>query len=118
MISTADTVDAYLAEVPEDRRAALSRLRALCAKHLPGTRESIAYGMPAFHRGEDLVTAFASQKRHIAFYAGATATQRHAEALAGIDCGKGCIRYRGPAAVDFEVVESILADIAQRMGLR
>ncbi|PRX96155.1 hypothetical protein [Allonocardiopsis opalescens] len=40
--STAADVDGYLAEVPEERRAALSRLRELCRVELPGFTEVMA----------------------------------------------------------------------------
>ena len=36
--------------------------------------------------------------------------------LAGLDVGKGCIRYRSPAAVYFTVVHSILTTVAASRG--
>ena len=42
MQSEAPTVDAYLAEVPADRRAALQEIRRLCKKLLIGFEESMA----------------------------------------------------------------------------
>jgi uncharacterized protein YdhG (YjbR/CyaY superfamily) len=114
MQSKAKTVEAYLADVPAERRAALTRLRDLCRELLPDLEETMAYGMPTYGRGADVVTAFASQKNYIAFYAGQVAIQHHAEALKGIDCGKGCIRYGRPEALDFAVARSILQDVAAR----
>lgn len=114
MQSKAVTVDAYIAEAPAERREALTRLRDLCREVLTGVEESIAYGMPIWRRGEAMVVAFASQKNYIALYAGRTAIERHAAALGGIDCGKGCIRYKRQGALDFAVVRSILRDIEAR----
>ena len=46
MQSKATTVAAYLAELPEDRRAALTALRDLIRKHIdPGFSEGVGYGM-------------------------------------------------------------------------
>jgi len=46
MQSKATTVDAYLEELPEDRRAAMKKLRATIKKHLPkGFGEGMQYGM-------------------------------------------------------------------------
>ena len=114
MQSKAATVDAYIAEAPEARREALGQLRDLCRETLPGVEESMSYGMLTYRRGEDVVTAFASQKAYIAFYAGEAVIRRHSAALAGLDCGNGCIRYRRPSSLDFGVVRSILGDIAAR----
>ena len=50
MQSKAPTVDAYLAEVPADRRAALQEIRRLCKTHLVGFEENMAYGMPGYSR--------------------------------------------------------------------
>lgn len=111
--STAATVDQWMAEVEPDRRAALERFRSLCREVLVGREEKMAYGMPAYTKGE-LMTAFNSQKGYIAFYAGRTAMENHREALAGIDCGKGCIRYKKIGGIDFDLVRLILEDIHSR----
>ena len=63
---------------------------------------------------KDDATAFNNQKNYIAFYAGQTAIQAHKKELAGISCGKGCIRYTRPDRIDFDLVRSLLANIATR----
>ena len=50
--------------------------------------------MAVYKKDGAMVTAFANQKGYIAFYAGQAAIQAHKKELAGIDCGKGCIRYK------------------------
>jgi hypothetical protein len=40
----------------------------------------------------------------------------HRSQLAGLDTGKGCIRYRSPAAVDFTVVHLMLTAVAASRG--
>lgn len=46
---TADTIDGYLAAVPEDRRSTLVALRAVINRNLPaGCEEGTQYGMPAW----------------------------------------------------------------------
>ncbi len=112
--SKASSVGAYLKEADDSRRPALTRLRRLIREMLPDCDEVMDYGMPTYRRGAAMVTAFASQKNYIAFYAGATAIARHKMALGGIDCGKGCIRYKTPEKIDFDVVRSLLEDIRTR----
>jgi len=112
--SSAKTVGAYLKEADVTRRPVLTKLRKLFLEVLSGCDEAMNYGMPTYTRGGEMVTAFANQKGYIAFYAGQTAIKAHGKELAGIDCGKGCIRYKKPDRIDFAVVRSLLENIAAR----
>jgi uncharacterized protein YdhG (YjbR/CyaY superfamily) len=115
--SDADDVDTYLAQVPADRRAVLNELREVCGRLLVGFDEAMSYGMPTYSRAGIPEVAWASQKRYISLYVmRADVLDAHREQLAGLDVGKGCIRYSRPAAVDFTVVRSMLAAVAARRG--
>jgi uncharacterized protein YdhG (YjbR/CyaY superfamily) len=115
--SDADDVDGYLAQVPAGRLAVLNELRELCGRLLVGFDEAIHYGMPTYSRDGIAEVAWASQKRYISLYVmRGDVLDAHRERLAGLDVGKGCIRYRSPAAVDFTVVRSMLAAVAASRG--
>ena len=117
MRSDAGDVDSYLAEVPADRRAVLSEMRELCARLLTGFDESVRYGMPTYSRDGVAEIAWASQQRYISLYVmRADVLDAHREQLAGLDMGKGCIRYRSPAAVDFAIVRSMLTAVGASHG--
>ncbi|MGH8881225.1 MAG: iron chaperone [Stackebrandtia sp.] len=107
--SHAADVDGYLAEVPEDRRPALTRIRQLCLRELIGFDEVMAYGMPAYQRDGVAEIAFAGQKQYISFYLLRTDVRdAFAGRLAGHDMGKGCLRFRKPDAVDFDLLRDLL----------
>ncbi|MFD7262449.1 iron chaperone [Streptomyces sp. NPDC059874] len=109
MKSDASDVDGYLAEVPEGRREALTRLRGLCRAELKGFEEVMAYGMPVYERDGVGEIAFASQKQYISFYLLRTEVRDAlAEALAGHDMGKGCLRFRKPESIDFDLLRDLL----------
>jgi uncharacterized protein YdhG (YjbR/CyaY superfamily) len=115
--SDANDVDSYLAGVPEGRRAVLTEMRDACRRLLPGFAESMSYGMPAYSRDGIAEIAWASQKRYISLYVmRAEVLDAHRAQFAGLDVGKGCIRYRSPAAVDFTVVHSVLTAVAASRG--
>lgn len=116
--SKATDVDGYLAEVPVERREALTRLRELCRAELPGFTEKMAYGMPGYERaGGEGEIAFASQKQYISFYLLRTDVRRAFEArLASQDMGKGCLRFRKPAQIDFDLVRDLLRATAKAPG--
>lgn len=114
--STAATVDAYLDEVPEERHAALTRLRDLCRAELPGFTEVMAHGMPGYERDGELQFSFASQRQYISLYVRGDVRDAHAAELAGQDMGMGCLRYRKPERIDFDLVRSLLRATAAAQG--
>ncbi|MFI0978161.1 iron chaperone [Streptomyces sp. NPDC021093] len=115
--SSARDVDGYLAEVPDERREVLTGLRRLCREELVGFEEVMAYGMPAYERDGVGEIAFASQKQYISFYLLRTdVREAFAEQLAGHDMGKGCLRFRNPERVDFDLLRSLLRATAAAHG--
>jgi len=112
MQSDAKTVNAYLQEAPEERQTALAKLRSLCVEILDGYSESMEYGMPGYKReGEEISVAFASQKNYISLYIlREDVLDKFREQLSGLNLGKGCIRYRKPEQIDFQVVREMLAE--------
>jgi uncharacterized protein YdhG (YjbR/CyaY superfamily) len=115
MQSKAKTVDEYLEEVPDDRRGALSQVRKLCLDKLVGYEESMEYGMPSYKKKDgEVEVAFASQKNYISFYIlKEEVLNQYREELAHLNLGKGCIRYRKPHQIDFDMVEQLLLESYQ-----
>ena len=103
--STATDVDAYLIEVPVERRAVLAAIRQLCLDHLPGYEEGMSYGMPSYAKDGVVEFGFASQKNYISIYGvKSDALEAHRAEFVGASVGKGCIRYTKPENVDLEAV--------------
>lgn len=112
-----DPIAAYIERAPAERRDALSELRDACRDELTGFSEAIEYGMPAYARSGEAEVAFASQKQYISLYIMRTDVMAaHRDELAGLSVGKGCIRYRKPADIDFDVVRSMLRGTAAAPG--
>lgn len=119
MQSAAKSVSEYLKEVPEERRAALTKLRRLCRATLTGFEESMQYGGPSYSRNGEVEVGFASQKNFIGLYILRTdVMDAHRELLKGrgISVGKGAIRYSGPEKIDFKVVEMMLKATVESTG--
>ena len=68
---SAGEVDAYLAALPDDQRAALQDLRARLKARLPGHLEVISYAMPGFRqpgpKGK-MVAGYAAFTHHLGLY--------------------------------------------------
>ena len=123
--STATTVTQYLASLPADRRAAISRVRDTINANLPaGYEEGMVYGMigwyiplaryPDTYNGQPIgPAALASQKNYMALYLTsvygdpALATwfkQAYAAAGKKLDMGKSCVRFKTLDALPLDVV--------------
>ncbi len=136
MQSKATTVDQYLDEVPEERKAAMKKLRAVIKKNLPkGFQEGMGYGMAGYSVPHSKYPAgyhcnpkdplpfmgFASQKNFIAVYSMAIYatpallkwfTEAHAKASPKkLDMGKSCLRYKKPGDIPF----GLIGELASKM---
>ncbi len=130
--SSATTVEQYLAELPEDRRAEVARVREAILANLPvGFEETMQYGMigyaiplerfPNTYNGQALGSvALASQKRHISVYLhGLYASQELTEwfvaayAAAGkkLNMGKSCVRFRRADDAALDVIGEAVARV-------
>jgi uncharacterized protein YdhG (YjbR/CyaY superfamily) len=117
--SAAPDVDTYLAELPADRRAHAAVLRDLCRAELAGYTEVMAHGMPNYRYAGVGEIAFAVQRNYLSFYLmREDVREEFAQRLAGQDMGKGCLRFRGNAGPDVELVRDLLRAVARRPGGR
>lgn len=108
-------VDAYLAALPADQRAALQSLRELIAATAPEAIEGFSYSMPAFrYRGRPLVS-FLAAKGHCSFFPmGSDILDPYRDALAGFSTSTGTIRFTPERPLPPDVVRGIVrARLAQ-----
>ncbi|HWO03063.1 MAG TPA: DUF1801 domain-containing protein [Blastocatellia bacterium] len=109
-----NTVDDYLAAVPEDARAALAKLRKTIKAAAPKATEVISYQIPAYkHHG--LLVGFAASKNHCTFHIMSVAlTSAHAAELEGYKLGRASIRFEPndplPAALVTKLVKARIAE--------
>ena len=116
MKSDAPTVPAYLEELAEERQPTLSRLRALIRKVAPEAEESMAYGMPTYALKGPLY-AFASQKQYMALYVHDREVMDAYRPRFGkltSSAGVGCIRFRRPEDVPWDLVADLLCASVER----
>jgi uncharacterized protein YdhG (YjbR/CyaY superfamily) len=109
-----DQVDAYLRDLEPGRRAALEALRDLVFQAVPDAAETMRYGMPAYERDDDLLCAFASQKRYVSLYVFDTdIVERHRAALGDLSVGKSCIRFTRLEQLPRDTIVDMLREAAQ-----
>ena len=128
----AKSPEEYIAQLPEERKAAFSNLRSTILENLPkGFQECISYGMigyvvphslypPGYHCDPKLHLPFmniASQKNFIAFYhMGIYAKKdllnwfveeypKHCKLK--LDMGKSCVRFKKIEAIPYELIAEL-----------
>jgi uncharacterized protein YdhG (YjbR/CyaY superfamily) len=102
MTSDAKTVEEYLKQTPYKRIQELRKIRQICLSTMPKQEETMAYKMPSYKRNDQVEVAFASQKQHICVYILIHEVMlNNTDRLAGLNHGKGCIRFSNPKKIDF-----------------
>ncbi|MDW5287182.1 DUF1801 domain-containing protein [Formosa sp. PL04] len=142
MTYDAKTPDEYISLLPEDRKVAMSKLRAVILKHLPkGFQETISYGMigyvvphelypEGYHCEPKLPLPFisiASQKNFIALYhMGIYADEnllnwfisefpKHSKYK--LDMGKSCIRFKKPEAIPHKLIAELVSKMTPQQWI-
>jgi hypothetical protein len=130
--SEALTVKAYLDSLPDDRRAAMSKVRGVINKNLPDGYREVMFGMigwviplsryPETYNGKPLVLAgLASQKQNMALYLVSVYSDRELErwfrdafARAGkkLDMGKSCVRFKRLDDLPLDVIGETIARVS------
>ena len=137
MQSKATTVEQYLAELPEDRKEAILKLRNAIKENLPqGFEEVISYGMlgyvvphsiypSGYHCNPKLPLPFinlASQKNFIAVYHMGIYANKNLESWfvseypkhvkTKLDMGKSCIRFKKMDDIPFDFIGDLAAKVS------
>jgi uncharacterized protein YdhG (YjbR/CyaY superfamily) len=102
-------VAAYLAAQPKQNLPALKQVRALIKKTLPGAKEIISYGIPAYLLPEGTVVFFAGWKEHFSLYPiGDDAPDTLGAALLQYEAGKGTLRFPLDEPVPVKLIEKFV----------
>lgn len=137
MQSKATTVQQYIDELPDDRKAPVSKLRETILANLPkGFEEGMGYGMigyvvphslyPAGYKCDPKLplpfVSLASQKNFIAFYhMGIYGNKALLEWFAGeypkhskqkLDMGKGCIRFKKIDKIPYALIGELMQKVS------
>jgi uncharacterized protein YdhG (YjbR/CyaY superfamily) len=133
MRSDATTVDQYLSELPDDRRADIERVRQVVLDNLPdGFEEAMNWGMityqvpletypDTYNKQPLMYAALASQKNYMAVYLmgiySAEGRRDRFEAAykatgKRFDVGKSCVRFRKLDDLPLELIGETIASMS------
>jgi uncharacterized protein YdhG (YjbR/CyaY superfamily) len=90
--ATPQTVDAYLAALPEEARATLEKIRKTIKAAAPKATEGISYQMPMYKQ-HGMLVGFAAFKDHCSLFPGAKPVATYKDELKVYKTSKGTIRF-------------------------
>jgi uncharacterized protein YdhG (YjbR/CyaY superfamily) len=113
------SVEAYLAALPEEPRAALEALRTTIRAAAPDATETIAYEMPAFKEHGRFLVSYAAFKDHCSLFPASEAVREAlGDELEPYFSGKGTIRFHAdkplPTALVTKIVKVRIEENAAR----
>ena len=104
-----ESVDDYMAGLPEDRRAVMEELRAAIREAAPDATEAISYNMPAVRLDGRFLVSYEAFKRHYSLFAWSDAMlEELGEALRPYAVGKGTIRFPADEPIPLELVRRVV----------
>jgi hypothetical protein len=130
--SKAATVQQYLDDLPEDRRAVVSAVREVILRHLPpGYREAMSWGVisyeiplerfPDTYNGHPLsYVALAARKNYFTLHLmavndgsdrAARLREQFQKAGKKLDMGKACVRFRRLEDLPLDVIGRVVAEV-------
>ena len=115
------SVEAYFADLNDEARAALEKLRDAIAAAAPEAEPAIAWSMPAFKLDGKAFVGYSAFKNHYSFFPMSTgAIDAHRDELGERVTGKGTISFaygeRLPVQLVKKVVKTRLAQVAAKRG--
>jgi uncharacterized protein YdhG (YjbR/CyaY superfamily) len=115
MAAKFETLDAYLAALPEASVAAVDELRATIRATAPGASEVLSYQIGAFKLDGKILIYYAGWAKHVSLYPVPDATAETADGIEKYRAGKGTLQFplTEPMPLDF-VAAVVRAAIAQR----
>jgi uncharacterized protein YdhG (YjbR/CyaY superfamily) len=136
MTYQATTPEDYIAQIPNDRKFAVEKLRAIIKKNLPkGFEEGIQYGMIGYYVPRTIYPngyhcnpkeplpfmSFASQKNSVNFYHSGIYANKEIHdwfideypkyCKRKLDMGKSCIRFKKMEEIPFDLIAELVSKI-------
>jgi uncharacterized protein YdhG (YjbR/CyaY superfamily) len=115
------TVEEYLADVPDDARATLEKVRSAVRGAAPGADERIGYGMPGFYLDGHPLVYYSAFKAHCSLFPASPAViEKFSDELSRYEVAKGTIRFPigkpPPAGLVKKIVKERIRENAAKYG--
>jgi len=110
-------VDAYLADLPDEVRESLERVRSIVREAAPECTERVSYGIPIFRLRKDLV-GLSAQKNHSSLHTMSPAlVEAMGAELEGLRISGATIHFTPEDPLNSELVEMIVRERMKESGV-
>ena len=129
---SADSVEAYLAQVPEERKEMISFLHDFIQKSAPSLKPHFAYNMLGYgsfpyrnYKNETVdwpIVSLSNRKNYVSIYVcaledGEYIAEKYQTELGKVSVGKSCIRLKKLEDINLPVLEKVIQKAQQFPGL-
>ncbi|GAA1497858.1 iron chaperone [Paeniglutamicibacter kerguelensis] len=104
----ATSVEEYLNALDPACRAELERIRALVTRLVPGTEETISYGMPTLKYRNRALVYFTASKKHMSFYPSSWAIEELRDKLTDYKTTEHAIQFTLEKTLPSALVEDLV----------
>ncbi|MBX7226204.1 MAG: DUF1801 domain-containing protein [Chitinophagales bacterium] len=102
-----DSMDAYIANFPQEVHDQLQAIRMVVKEIVPDAMETINYGIPTFKLKGNLVH-FAAYKNHIGFYPGASGIKAFVPRFIDYHYSKGAVQFPLNQPLPLDLIKEIV----------
>ena len=106
--TVAKDVNAYLAAVPKESRAALEKLRQTIKAVVPEAAEVISYQIPTFKLDGRMLVSYAAFSEHCSFFPGSGPIEAHQNELRSYQTSKGTIRFTPDRPLSASLIKKLV----------
>jgi uncharacterized protein YdhG (YjbR/CyaY superfamily) len=106
-MTTAKTIDEYIAGFPPETRAILEKVRATIHEAAPEAEETINYAIPTFTLKGNLVH-FAGFKNHIGFYPTPSGIEKFKNEFTGYESAKGSVKFPLSQPIPYDLIREVV----------
>ena len=106
---TVNSIDAYIAQFPEETQERLNGLRALINATAPDAIETISYAMPTFDLNGKHLVHFAGYERHVGLYPTPSGVDAFKDELAAYKNAKGSVQFPLNQPMPMDLIRQIVA---------
>ena len=105
-----ESVDEYLAALPEGARVVVDEIRRIAAETLPGSTETISYDMPTFSVEGRRIVHVGGWAKHVSLYPSPSDDDLQAD-MALYLSGKGTLKFPLSSPIPYDLIARIIRSL-------
>lgn len=109
-----ESVDEYVASLPDAVQTVMEQLRRIIREAVPGSEETISYQMPAVTLNGKYVVYFGAWRKHIGMYPVPDGDAQLEADLAPYRAARGTLRFPLNQSVPYDLIERVVTVLLRR----